>query len=646
MAFFLTRFILAGMLNFLKSPVPALGLTGLLLFTGLIYFPALDGLFLLDDFQSLKDLGEIESRGLSFYLYGTSAGPGGRPLSLLSFALQYPSWPADPYAFKLVNLLLHLANGALIYYLCSLILPAFKLNPPAGRAFSLSVTALWLLHPMQLSTVLYVVQRMTVLATTFMLAGTLIYLVGRKLYLEGESKKGLFMILAGTYLCMVLAILSKETGVLLPLYLLVLEFTLLSDRQSGPRWHRYIVPFLLLPLMIFAGYLLQGYQGLMAAYTIRDYTVTERLLTETNVLIEYLRVLFIPTSGSFSIFHDDYRIATGLLTPPITLFSILVILLLLTSALAFRKHAKVYSFAVFWFFAGHVLESSFIGLEIYFEHRNYLPSLGIFIFIIWGLGKLAGKLKTAMSGRSIIPLYLIAILSVTLMEIGLWSDPNLQAQEWARHHPQSKRALNNLLNINLILGNQQETDDVIKRMQELDNGDIYPTIKIITIRSCYDGETLTEPDWILYNTSAATAMFRGISVISELEYLVYQSTHNFCDGLDAVGIRSFIETLIKNPEFGIVRGELHEIAATYAVIEGNLDIALLHLNTAIGLAPDIDRKIYKLRILVARKETAQSAGLLQEIKEQLQERPRDFYFFRDTITDIENQLTTVDGKDL
>jgi protein O-mannosyl-transferase len=632
------------MLKRLDTLNPVYVLAAVLLCTVIIYYPALDGLFLLDDQQNLKDLAEIEARGMGFYLFGSNAGPGGRPLALLSFALQYQSWPADAFAFKLVNLLLHLGNGALIFYICLLLCPTLKLNRSACLALALPVTALWLLHPLQLSTVLYVVQRMTILATFFMLIGIIVYLTGRKRYLQQGRPATALLTLAGVWSCMILATASKESGILLPLFILVLEFTLLTPPGAGQRWREYLVPLLLLPLLLFMIYIMRGgIEGLLASYSGKDFSLTERLLTEANVLLDYLRLILIPTSGSFSLFHDDYRIARGLLDPPMTLFSVVMIILLLVSALVLRRRARIYSFAVLWFFAGHVLESSIINLELYFEHRNYLPLLGPLIFVIWGLGKLSDRIVSGTVRKGIVPLYMLVILTVTLLETGLWSDPYLQAHEWARQHPQSKRAVNHLLDINLILGRHVEAGELITRLQGLDNRDIFPVIKEITIRSCYNGETIIGTDWNQYNMAAESANYRNLGVISGIENIVYLYAHKHCDELEVEGMTGFIDTLIDNPDFGYVRGELHDNAATFAVFRGDLDTALAHLNSSLAIAPDIDRKIFKLRILTARRELTQATQLLQDIRQQLQGMPRQLLFFRGMITDIEQEMLAAAG---
>jgi hypothetical protein len=617
---------------------PVLSLTLLLLMTAIIYYPALGSIFLLDDLQNLKDLAEIQARGMAYYLFASDAGPGGRPLSLLTFALQHPSWPGNPFAFKLVNLLLHLGNGAIIFYICRLLFPALRLTATTSTAFAMLVTALWLLHPLQLSTVLYVVQRMTILATTFMLLGMLLYLHGRQLYLAGKTGKGIVLALGGTYLCMLLAILSKEIGILLPFYLLVLEFTLLTDGQAIRRWRRYSVPVLLLPVLLLSAYLLSGFDGLLAAYQIREYTMGQRLLTEANVLIDYLRLILLPVAGSFSIFHDDYRVATSLFSPSVTFINIAIIVLLIVVALMARKKAVVFSFAILWFFTGHLLESSFIGLELYFEHRNYLPAVGIIFLLIWGLIKISEQIKSRLIHLSIVPTFLFMVLMGTLLEINLWSQPYLQAHEWVRQHPQSKRAVNNLLNISLITNNSEVARDALTKLADLDEADIYPVIKEITIRSCYDREPLTPVDWLNYNDRVITAEFRGLGVVSELGYLLYQYNQGTCPMLEINNLGMLIGGLVQNPAFNPVLWQLYEMAATVAVIQGDLDLALSSIDMSISISPVIDSKIFKLRILLATRDTSTALRLLAEIKSQLQTMPRQYLVYRNIINELEQQL--------
>ena len=141
------------------------GLITLLLITVYVYFPGLNSRFILDDFYNLQGLGDIQNQGLLYYVFGSGfAGPVGRPLSLLSFALQYQDWPLNPFAFKLFNLILHLLNGVLLFIFSLLLSRQVSLSMRQRYLFAFVVAGLWLLHPVHVNTVLYTVQRMTEIA--------------------------------------------------------------------------------------------------------------------------------------------------------------------------------------------------------------------------------------------------------------------------------------------------------------------------------------------------------------------------------------------------------------------------------------------------------------------------------------------------
>jgi hypothetical protein len=147
------------------------------------YAPGLHGPFLFDDFANLPALGAIGpiDNWPSFWRYVTSgtADPTGRPLTLLSFLVDAHNWPAAPYSFKRTNLIIHLLNGALLYPLLTKLGQALAVDTYRSRTAALFGTTLWLLHPLLVSTTLYVVQREAMLPATFVLAGLLIWLHGR-----------------------------------------------------------------------------------------------------------------------------------------------------------------------------------------------------------------------------------------------------------------------------------------------------------------------------------------------------------------------------------------------------------------------------------------------------------------------------------
>jgi len=219
-------------------------LLALLIIITLIYYPALDS----HDFYNLIELGQIEKNGIAYYIFGGFAGLSGRPFSLLSFALQYQDWPENPAAFKTVNLVIHLFNGILIWLISWRLIKFAALSETYQKLFVFLVTSLWLIHPMQMSTVLYVIQRMTQLSTLFILSGILAYLYVRDKFLGSYSHRSLILMSLFVGGGTILAILCKENGILLPLFILTIEATILFQSERSVYWKRWASVFLLLPL--------------------------------------------------------------------------------------------------------------------------------------------------------------------------------------------------------------------------------------------------------------------------------------------------------------------------------------------------------------------------------------------------------------
>jgi tetratricopeptide (TPR) repeat protein len=144
--------------------------------------------------------------------------------------------------------------------------------------------------------------------------------------------------------------------------------------------------------------------------------------------------------------HDDFIVSRGLTQPLSTLYSIATIIALLIFALLVRKKHYIISFGILWFFAGHSLESTFFPIELYFEHRNYLPSIGIVIafsyIIIISIGHIQKKtLKTMAISTVVLTLILLVFQTFSLTTI--WSNTPLQMAISYEKHPASIRAAHN-----------------------------------------------------------------------------------------------------------------------------------------------------------------------------------------------------------
>ncbi len=373
----------------------AWGLAALIVLVFVIYYPGAKGPFMLDDFSNLLgnrhiQLAELSLSGLEDAAFSTRSGPLRRPVAMVSFALSYYFAGAmEPFAIKIVNVVVHLITVLLLFFLSRHLLariPTVDLRPGILNGISvqwaaLLITALWALHPLHVSTVLYAVQRMTGLAALFTILGALLYVQGRVCLLAGKLNAACIRIGFGIVGCGLLATLSKESGALLPVLLLVIElvFYRFAVGPDIPRSVRTgLMLLLVLPSLAIVGYLIYVWVGPLGINPIRDFNPTERLLTQSRVLFFYLGQLAVPDLGRMSLFHGGVEVSRGLLQPVTTLAAVLGILLLIGVALyaLATRRLPALVFAVFWFLGGHLLESTVIPLEMVFEHRNYLPSYG------------------------------------------------------------------------------------------------------------------------------------------------------------------------------------------------------------------------------------------------------------------------------
>jgi hypothetical protein len=479
-------------------------LTALLALTWRAYHPGLTGAFLFDDLGSLPKLGATGpvDNWATFWRYITSgtADPTGRPLALLSFLIDARNWPANPCPFKVTNVILHLINGALLAWVLwklgqrlalrghkrSVVIPGLPegqnpesvrsvindpsnsktdsgFQPAAGPGMTrgsgtapgktldnraIAVAALfgagaWLLHPLLVSTTLYVVQREAMLPATFALIGMLGWMASRDALARGQTKCALTGMALSAWLCTGLAVLCKGNGALLPLLLLLVEWIVLSRRpmpnaETQGRRRRAVAVFLILPsalVIIYLLYLIPG--AIRTAAEIRGWTIAQRLLTEPRVLADYLRLLFVPHAHSTGLFNDAFPISAGWLHPASTLPCIVLVLALISAGFALRKRHPAFSLALLFYFTAQLMESGWIPLELYYEHRNYLPAMLLFWPIGLALGSF-GALRLLRTGVAAGVLVALAVL--TMQRATLWGNAFNQAQVWAAINPESARA--------------------------------------------------------------------------------------------------------------------------------------------------------------------------------------------------------------
>ena len=261
--------------------------------TVVAYWPGLYGPFMLDDYTSIGPLGNLGSvstwESFNAFVFGGTAGPTGRPVTLLTFLIDGNTWPTDPFPFKRTNLVIHLLNGALLGVLTRQVLTLLDFDRKTVSWLALVSAAAWMLHPFLVSTTLYAVQRMAQLAMLFSTAGIVSYLHSRSL-LAANPKKGYVLMTVSLGFFTTLATLCKENGLLLPILVGVLELTIIASRGAElPKLdRRWAAVFLRLPFAFIVTYLCYRFLSVdIFAYSrSRDFSPFERVLTQPRVVAD------------------------------------------------------------------------------------------------------------------------------------------------------------------------------------------------------------------------------------------------------------------------------------------------------------------------------------------------------------------------
>ncbi len=433
---------------FNQKTVPArVWLWLLLALTLAVYWPGMSGDFLFDDSANILEnerlkFDTLDWQTLWLVIESGDAGTLKRLVSMTSFALNVAATGFNPFYFKLTNLVIHLLNVVLVYLLGRQWQRAGsgRTEPPDGAFVPLMAAALWALHPLNLTGVLYIVQRMTSLAALFSLLAILCYSVGRNRQIRGEGGAWR-LILAGTAIPGLLALFSKESGVLLPIYLLAVEALLFRFEAARAEDRRRVVWFhqAIMGLVLAATVMVFAFRPdvLLGSYAVREFTLEERLLTQARVIFFYIRLFLAPVNGALSLFHDDFATSTSLLSPPETAFAVAGVGGLLALIIFGARRAPVLVFALCWFLGGHLLESTFLPLEMVHEHRNYLPIVGP----CYALAFYADRdPKARRFTRGALALFLLLLALLTWNRASHWSSLKDHAIYEVTNRPESERA--------------------------------------------------------------------------------------------------------------------------------------------------------------------------------------------------------------
>lgn len=417
--------------------------------TALLYWPGLAGPFLLDDHSALLPV-ELWRNGQQGWLQTLLPNPESivysRPVAMASFMLTTWLGGVTPFPYKLGNLIVHLGCGLLV---AAVLRACFRRDPhlrPVLAGLAAVAAVVWLVHPLHVSTVLYAVQRMAQLSAAATLGAVLVYLHARCQLEAGRHRAAAINLFVSFPALLAVGMLSKQNAAVAPFLCLVFELAYFRNSAATRSVvGTFFAVFALVPLLAATAMLVLSPERLLAGYAAWDFTLEQRLLTQPRVLLDYIGMWLIPRTPLMGLYTDDYLVSSGWLSPPTTTIAIGVLAATSVAAAALR-HRSPSLFAGWFFYLGaHGVESTFLPLEMYYEHRNYLPALGLLLALA-GVGSLAAPpvVKSIQSPKRLALLLgtgmVLTLAFATLGRVLVWKSDEALVMQGLAQHPDSLRA--------------------------------------------------------------------------------------------------------------------------------------------------------------------------------------------------------------
>ncbi len=601
----------------------------------MIYLPGLQGDFLHDDIPNLLDNDQlkIDSLDLKSILsasLSSESGPLKRPVSMFSFAINYYYSEFNPFTYKLVNLIIHLITGILLFLLTYLLLDSYeKLTRKDTKLLnkyyiSLLVATAWLVSPINLTGVLYIIQRMTSLASLFSVAGLCCYVVARRSMMFDKDFFALPIVFSGIFF--IIALFCKETAILNIFYVICIEFCLFhlySKNILSTKVFRYV--FILAtasPIIVVFLYFITEPGYILNGYNHRFFTLTERLLTEPRILFHYLTWIIVPNISSLGLYHDDIQISHSILQPITTLISIVCVSCLAMIALYFRRAYPFISFSILFFLASHILESTVFPLELIYEHRNYLASYGVIFGIFASIFTLAQNKANTKLIYSILIVWVLCISFSTFIRSQQWSSDASFAYHEASHHPTSARATFALakvyanLTLKEIMNEKEKAISLFERSATYMPQEIIGETSAILFTSLIKGKN--KNSWIDSTTRKLKEFPITHITINSLSELNKCTLTTSCN-INKNQMNEFYIAALSNPHKypNKNKSDLLTLYAKFtADVLGDYEKAYVLMNNAISISPNIlQYKINLVTLLIAMKKYEDAKILITAIEQ-------------------------------
>ncbi|MFH1752948.1 MAG: tetratricopeptide repeat protein [Candidatus Omnitrophota bacterium] len=389
-----------------------------------------------------------------------------RPITAVSFAVDYAIWRSNPFGYHLTNVLVHVCNSALVYFLTYSLIMRYKgKEEKAGDSeawvyiLAFLSAAFFAAHPAHTESVSWIKNRSDLLCLTFFMLATIFFLKRRQ----------------SALVFFVAALFSKETAVILPIILFLYTLIFVRKGEYKAAAKRLAPFFLIAGLYILFKYSVLGTIGRTdAAPRIGLYV---NLLSVSKTLGAYLKVLALP----YGLNAERLFIIPKSFFEPAVLFSTASILAFLCAAVMVSRskweHRNLFSFAILWIFATLMPVSNifFIWTRPIAEQRLYIPSVGFCLILALAFDALCGvKARLpgfgSIRGKAVFAAAAILIFYATtavLRNID-WQDPAKLWLKTVESSPGSGRAHNNLGTAYERTERYREAEDEFKMAIEID----------------------------------------------------------------------------------------------------------------------------------------------------------------------------------
>ncbi|MDM8566756.1 tetratricopeptide repeat protein [Candidatus Halobeggiatoa sp. HSG11] len=434
----------------------------LAILVALTYGHTLDVPFYLDDFSSIRENYIIYNwQGTLAELWNFSAL---RIIGYITFVLNYQVHQFQVFGYHIVNIIIHFSAGlAILVLLRGLVrTPTLSnvLSDEAKRWLPLVAALIFVLHPLQIQGVTYIVQRLASLAALFYLASMACFVQARL------SSVNIFRFIWGIacILFILLAFFTKQNTVTLPIALLLIELIFFQSEQIRIRGLQILVGF---GLAIFTFWLALDQSSAMQKFVFenlpflqtvdsltRETTSISRtayLATQMSVLWIYISLFFwsdgshidydnkILMAKSFFSDNENYHFAAKLMDSE-PFFALIGHLLILGLAIYSVRRFALVSFAILFYYLAHIIESSILPIrDVIFEHRTYLPNLGLAILFAWLLVVQLPRWLKAKQVAIITVILLLFLSSSTWSRNQMWRTPVELWQHNVEQSPNKQR---------------------------------------------------------------------------------------------------------------------------------------------------------------------------------------------------------------